>query len=133
MFEVAKTSYDPKGIVMVCLVDGVGEIVSCNVSSDDGVEHTEYRVLQEVYNEGVEITGDFVLYTTIEPDSERNPTTPEGVKLGDSVSHILNAGVKKVIYGVANSKVSKDIRDWFHGVGAEIELVKNPELIKEVA
>lgn len=78
LFEVAKTSKDTRGVVAAALVERGKILVSCP-SSHDGVEHAEYRVLQEAAKRGIRIHNQHFLFVTVVPCGKRNPKGKGGL------------------------------------------------------
>ena len=123
LFEEAKRSKDPKGVVATCLVVN-GDIVANAVSSDDGINHAENVMLSTMKKppEGS------VLYCTLEPCSKRsNPN------MIDCVTDIISAGIKEVVYGASDPKQSDMTKKRLNEAGIILRQVNDLEIIKKCA
>ena len=125
LFEVAKMSKDPEGVVSACIAKN-GEILVSSASADDGVRHAEDLVIEKASKNGIEIDENCVLYTTLEPCSYRNPKN--GVE--DCTTIILKTPIKKIIFGANDPEYSKEARNRFEASGVEITQIEDKELIK---
>lgn len=128
LFEVAKTSRDPEGVVAACLVRS-GEILVSSASSDDGQYHAEYLVIQKAKDKDIRIDKDDILYTTLEPCSDL-PNVNDG---RDCVSCILEAGIKKIVFGANDPEYSKQAEKRLKSQGVNYRQIKNKKLIQKCA
>lgn len=126
LFEVAKLSKDPEGVVSACIVNG-GKIVAESPSASDGIRHAEDLVLEKAKKEGVEIDSQTVLYTTLEPCSYRNPKN----NVKDCTTIILEAGIKNVVFAANDPEYSKEARDRFVEAGVNFRQVEDREIIRK--
>lgn len=123
MFELAKKSHDPKGVVSSVLVVN-GEVVAEAKSSDDGSAHAENILLENVDTVPV----DAVLYSTLEPCSKRtNPT------MVDCVTAIINAGVQKIVFAARDPKQSEETNQRLKEAGVIIQQVDDAEIIRQAS
>lgn len=125
LFEVAKTSKDPEGVVAACLVKD-GEIIVSSPSADDGVRHAEDLVIEKAEKRGVEIDKDHILYTTLEPCSYRSPEN----KVEDCTTIIMNAGIRHVIFAANDPEYSKEANTRFEKAGVKYQQIKDKEIIR---
>ena len=123
LFEVAAQSKDPKGVVSACLVSN-GEIIASAASSDDGKVHAENTLLQNINT----VPDDAVLYSTIEPCSERTDPT-----MRDCVSDIIEFGVKKVVYGARDPNQSSETQRRLSEAGVSLMQSPDAEIIRKSA
>lgn len=102
LLEAAKSTNDPEGAVAACLVND-GKILVSSASSDDGIFHAEYLVLQKSRQKNVIIDDKCVLYTTIEPCSD-SLNANDGI---DCATIIIEAGIKSVVYAADDRNIAK--------------------------
>ena len=126
LFELAKTSKDPEGVVVACLVRH-GEILVASPSASDGVRHAEDLVLEMARKADINIDGDVILYTTLEPCSYRNPKN----HVKDCTSIIIDAGIKRVVFAANDPEYSKEARDRLLEVGVDYRQVTDKEIIRK--
>ncbi len=128
LFEVAKTSKDTRGVVAAALVERGKILVSCP-SSHDGVEHAEYRVLQEAAKRGIRIHNQHFLFVTVVPCGKRNPKG-KGAILGDCTTNIIRAGIQQVVYGIPDPDASSGVEERFVSAGVTLSQINDKEIIK---
>lgn len=123
LFEEAKKSKDPKGVVATCLAVN-GSIIATAVSSDDGIDHAENVMLSAMANapEGS------VLYCTLEPCSKRNNSG-----MIDCVTDIIRVGIREVVYGASDPKQSETTKKRLDEAGVILRQVNNSEIIRQCA
>jgi pyrimidine deaminase RibD-like protein len=126
LFEVAKNSKDPKGVVAACLVND-GSIVLSAGSADDGVRHAEDLLLEETKEQKV-INDSSVLYCTLEPCNKR--TNPS---LVDCTTLIIKSRVRKVVFGACDPDHSEVTAKKFMEAGVHIRQVEDPDIIARCA
>jgi len=125
LFEIAKSSRDPEGVVAASLVrDGV--VLAVKPSSDDSQFHAEFLVLKEIADTGRVIQPEDILYTTLEPCSDM-PKINDG---GDCVTCILEAGISRVIYAATDPEYSTKAAERLRSSGVEYRQIKDPEIIR---
>jgi pyrimidine deaminase RibD-like protein len=110
LFSLFDSSDDQDGVVAACLVRD-GNILAAAVSTGAGV-HAEYALLQNLRDEGISIQETDVVYATIEPCGKRTPGG-RGEHMGDCTTNLINAGVKRVVYGASDSDASAQTRHKF--------------------
>ncbi len=122
------SSEDRQGVVGACLVRD-GQIIESGISMLGGA-HAEYSVLQKLKEKGFAIDDNDVFYTTVEPCGKRTPGG-RGEKMGDCTTNLINAGVKRVIYGAKDPDASDSTRHKFEMVGAVLEQTSDKEIISK--
>lgn len=127
LFEVAKQSKDPRGVVAACLVKN-GEVMLAMPSGDDGVHHAEDLLLRKANEQGVEMSEDVILYCTLEPCSQR--TKPGMI---DCATHIIQAGVRSIVYGASDPDNSKITQQKFADGGVHVRQTENVQIIRTCA
>jgi pyrimidine deaminase RibD-like protein len=124
LLEVGGKSKDPEGVVAACLVNADGEIIFSSPSADDGIRHAEDLVIKNAKNENIDMTSNIILYTTLEPCSQRTDNN-----IDDCTTRIINSGIKKVIIGARDPEWSLDTKKRFEQVGIEYHLVGDQEIV----
>ena len=112
LFEIAKTSKDPEGVVAACLVKDK-RIFVISPSSDDSIYHAEFLVVKKAKESGIPIDNECILYTTLEPCSDL-PAVNDGI---DCTTCLLDAGVKMIVYGANDPEYSKAAGNRFRKAG----------------
>ena len=126
LFEVAKKSKDPEGVVAACLVkDGI--VILSVPSAEDGIRHAEDLLIGIAGEVGVNIDSDTLLVTTLEPCSYRNPSN----KVEDCTTIIINSGIKRVLYAARDPDFSKDAKVRFSEAGVEYLQVEDKAIVKK--
>ncbi|TSC70426.1 MAG: hypothetical protein CEO12_360 [Parcubacteria group bacterium Gr01-1014_46] len=128
LFSIFNTSDDDNGVVGAGLVRN-GKILCKTVSMLGGI-HAEYSLLKNLEEMGISINADDIIYTTVEPCGKRTPGG-RGEKMGDCTTNLINAGVKKVIYGAQDPHASAETRHKFELAGVSLEQVKDLEIVKK--
>ena len=129
VFEVAESSKDQKGAVGACLVRD-GHIILCQASSDDGVEHAEYRLIKNLSTSSITVLPTDILYLSLEPCSRRTPGGP-GEVLGDCTTHIIDSGIKQVVFAVQDKEVvTRDTRERLTKAGIMYQWADDAEIAK---
>jgi pyrimidine deaminase RibD-like protein len=126
LFEVAKKSKDPEGVVAACLVKEGNMLVS-SPSASDGVRHAEDLVLEIAQRKRIKIDDKVTLYTTLEPCSYRSPKN----KVKDCTTIIISAGIKNVIFAANDPEYSQDAKHRFQKAGVKYKQIKDKELIRK--
>jgi pyrimidine deaminase RibD-like protein len=126
LFNVAKASKDPEGVVAACLVKK-GKILVSSASADDGVRHAEDLIIEKVRKKGIDIDNSCVLYTTLEPCSYRNPVN----KVQDCTTIIINAGIKHVVFATQDPDFSKEAKNRFARAGVTYKQVIDKDIIRK--
>lgn len=98
LFEAAKMSKDPDGVVAAALVRD-GRILSAVGSADDGLIHAEQRLIEALNDDGLQPQKTDILYCTLEPCVKRSSKKSH---LKDCCSQIIEAGISRVVYGVSD-------------------------------
>jgi pyrimidine deaminase RibD-like protein len=126
LFEIAKDSKDPEGVVTACLVKE-GKILVSSPSADDGIRHAEDLVIDKAHQEGIKIDDGMILYTTLEPCSYRSPQN----KVKDCTTIILKAGIKHVVFAANDPEFSKEARKRFKKSGVSYRQIKDKAIIRK--
>lgn len=124
LFEVAKTSHDPEGVVAAALVRE-DKILIALPSSDDGSVHAEDRVLQEAEKSGIQIQPGDILYTTLEPCNTR---TERGT---DCVSLLIRLGIKSVVYAAKDPPQSEETQKRLTEHSIHFRQVSDKDIIQQ--
>ncbi|HRY82249.1 MAG TPA: deaminase [Candidatus Moranbacteria bacterium] len=124
LFEIAKKSHDPRGVVSACLING-DEIITSSASADDGKLHAEEIVIEKGKED---ITNSTVLYSTLEPCSQR-----KNKEIIDCTTVIINSGIKNVIFGAKDPEHSSKTHKRLGEKGISIRQTTNPDIIKKCA
>lgn len=125
LFEVAKRSRDPRGVVASCIVRD-GRIIAAAPSASDGIRHSEDIALEQI--SGIDASASLVLYTTLEPCSRR--TKPGMI---DCTTLIIAAGISRVVYGASDPDHSEMTRTRLSEAGITDEQVQNTYLVRRCA
>lgn len=129
LINLAKPSRDPRGAAAACVVLN-GDILLSAVSSDDGKDHSETLLCKAIKNDGLIVTSEMTMYTTVEPCSSRS--NPDNVK--DDVSEIIRCGIKKIIFGVQSPVHAGTIsRARMQDEGILLLQTQDENLVKEIA
>lgn len=123
LFDVATQSKDPRGVVSACLVNDEN-ILACAASSDDGKEHAENILLQDINS----VPEGAVLYSTIEPCSKRTDPT-----MRDCVTDIIESGVKSVVFGARDPNQSNETQKRLSEAGVSLMQSSDVEVIRKSA
>ncbi len=127
LFEIAKKSKDPRGIVSACIVDG-GKIIASAVSSDDGADHAEDILFDIIVDEKIVFSDKAILYATLLPCSRRsNPL------LKDCTSEIIDAGIKHVVYGADDPDQFDFTKKKFDTAEISLRQISDPETVRKCA
>lgn len=108
LFKVAKTSHDPEGVVVACIVRD-DKILTSSASSDDGVCHAEYLVIKNARKQNIKLDKHCILYTTLEPCSD----LPNANNGKDCTSVIIESGIKHVVFAASDPEYSTKARERF--------------------
>lgn len=126
LFDIAKTSKDPEGVVAACLVKD-WEILVSSPSAEDGIRHAEDLVIEKARKAGIKIDQSITLYTTLEPCSYRSPQN----RVEDCTTIIINAGIKNVVFAAPDPEYSKDARNRFLAAGVDYKQIKEKDIIRK--
>ncbi|OGM14536.1 hypothetical protein A3A76_06070 [Candidatus Woesebacteria bacterium RIFCSPLOWO2_01_FULL_39_23] len=126
LFEVAKKSKDPEGVVAACLVKN-GSILALSPSAHDGVRHAEDLVLEIARLKGIKIDEKVILYTTLEPCSYRSPIN----NVRDCTSIILDVGIKTVIFAANDPEYSQNAKKRFIEAGVNYRQIRDKDFIRK--
>ena len=124
LFEIAKTSKDKEGVVAACLISNK-KILVASASFDDGVRHAEDLVIYKAKLQNIPITGKTILYSTLEPCCQRNPTK----NMIDCTTLIIESGIKKVVYAAKDPKDSVNSNERFKTSGVLYRQVVDNNII----
>lgn len=124
LFEVARTSKDPEGVVAAALVRDGGILAAC-ASSDDGRFHAEYLVVRRAIDDGIPIDAVCVLYTTLIPCSDL-PAANDGA---DCTTCLLEAGVRHVVFAALDPEHGVAARGRFERAGGACRQVGDPRIV----
>jgi pyrimidine deaminase RibD-like protein len=127
LFSVAQTSYDPEGVVAAALVDSKSSILVIKPSADDAIRHAEDLVIEEAKKQGIILTREHTIYTTLEPCSQRHKEK----NMQDCTTLIIKSGVGKVVIGARDPEWSLDTKERFEKTGIEYILVDDKEIEKK--
>ncbi len=125
LYEVATNSKDPRGIVSACLVEN-GEILLAEASSDDGVYHAEDILFYIVKDQGLQISKNTILYTTLMPCTKRTK-----IGMTDCVSSIISSGIGKVVYGARDPIGEANAIKRLSEAGIEIVQTSNKDIVRK--
>ncbi len=127
LFETAKKSKDPKGIVSACLVDN-GNVIAYSANSDDGIYHAETILTDEILKKKILFSSEAVLFSTLLPCCERqNPA------LKSCADAIIEAGIKNVIFGAQNPDCFSKTGEKFAKAGVSMRQASDPEIVRRCA
>lgn len=125
LFDVARTSKDPEGVVAAALVrDGI--VLAACASSDDGRFHAEYLVVRRALDGGLPIDAACVLYTTLIPCSDL-PAANDGA---DCTTCLLEAGVRHVVFAALDPEHGVAARARFERAGGTCRQVGDPGIVE---
>ena len=83
-------------------------------------------VIQEAKEKGISLTPHNILYTTLEPCSQRsNPT------MKDCATEIIQSGIQHVVYAAFDSEFSLDTAKRFKEAGISYRQVNEEEIIEK--
>lgn len=127
LFEIAKNSKDPRGIVAACLVDN-DEIVAASPSADDGIRHAEDLVVEKLKKKKEDISGSAVLYCTLEPCNFRTNKS-----ITDCATLIINSGIKNVVFGANDPDYGTGTNKRLKESGISVRQTNNLKIIRKCA
>lgn len=125
LFCLAETSRDPEGVVASCLMRD-GELMASSASSDDGRQHAEYLVVQQLRDNEISVDERCVLYTTLAPCSDVS-TVNDG---RDCTTILLDAGVRHVVFAADDLEHSKNSQARFQATGGTCRQINDGELVR---
>lgn len=126
LFVIAGESQDKEGIVAAALVRD-GNILMALPSSDDGLYHAEYLVLEKANNEGIRILPGDVIYTTVEPCSRRSPGRP----VSDCCKALIDAGVCRIVYAAGDPAQTLETQHKLKTANIKCEQVADQSIIEK--
>jgi pyrimidine deaminase RibD-like protein len=124
LFQIAKKSKDPEGVVAACIVKN-GGIIASAASADDGVRHAEDLVIEKIKD--IKIDDSTMLYITLEPCNTRNLKK----KIKDCTSLIIDSGIKRVIFAARDPKFSKITQKRLKKAKILAKQIKDEKIIKK--
>lgn len=127
LFEVSKSSKDPRGVVTACLVQD-GSIIAAAASSDDGVRHAEDILFEQCKNNALVLNQEAVLYATLESCNKRSK---EGMI--DCVTQIIDAGIGSVVFGARDPLQSDQTTERLMAANIFIHQVADPAIVERCA
>jgi pyrimidine deaminase RibD-like protein len=125
LFDVARSSKDPEGVVAAGLVKR-GALVVAAASADDGVAHAEYLVIRAARARGIPIEADDVLYTTLEPCSG----TAAANDGADCATWLIRAGVRHVVFAARDPEHSVTTGRRLRAAGVGVRQVGDPATVR---
>ena len=125
LFRLAETSRDPEGVVASCLMRD-RELLASSASSDDGRQHAEYLVVQQLRDNRISVDERCVLYTTLAPCSDVS-TVNDG---RDCTTILLEAGVRHVVFAADDLEYSKSSQARFQAAGGICRQINDRELVR---
>jgi pyrimidine deaminase RibD-like protein len=125
LFRLAETSRDPEGVVASCLMRD-RELLASSASSDDGRQHAEYLVVQQLRDNRISVDERCVLYTTLAPCSDVS-TVNDG---RDCTTILLEAGVRHVVFAADDLEYSKSSQARFQAAGGTCRQINDRELVR---
>lgn len=128
LFNIISQSDDTNGAVAACLVRD-GNIIAEAFSTNDGV-HAEYALLKNVERNGERILKRDIIYTTVEPCSQRSPGG-RGEKMGDCSSNLLAAGITHVVFAASDPDQSAKTRAGFNAAAASLKQVSDGAIVSK--
>ena len=124
LLKLGKTSKDPEGVVVACLVREDRIIVS-SPSSDDSQYHAEYLVIEKMKQQNNAILPEDILYTTLEPCSDL-----PGINDGrDCATAILQSGIKNIVYAARDPEYSTKAKDRLESAGIRYQQIQDQEIV----
>lgn len=123
LFEVAKKSKDPEGVVSACLITG-NKILVSSPSADDGVRHAEDLLIEKVKSLDIPFDSTTILYTTLEPCSYRSPVN----KVLDCTTIIIESGIKNVVFAAPDPEFSKEAKNRFSKAKIKFRMIKDKDI-----
>ena len=129
LFELARKADDTHGAVAAALVRD-GEILAKEASAKDGVVHAEHALLENLKEKDLIVQPNDIVYVTLEPCSHRS-SERERQEMGDDTTHLLDAGVRHVIFAAQDPTADSATRSRFKEAGVSIEQVDDEAIIKE--
>jgi pyrimidine deaminase RibD-like protein len=128
LLDLARTSNDPEGVVVACLVRD-GAVLEVSANSDDGYYHAEYLVARRAVAHSVTIDERCTVYTTLEPSSGLLVVN-DGV---DCTTGLLEAGIRNVVFAVRDPEHGAATQVRFEQAGATCPQIDNPIIIGRAA
>jgi pyrimidine deaminase RibD-like protein len=125
LLRLAETSRDPEGVVASCLMRD-RELLASSASSDDGRQHAEYLVVQQLRDRRISVDERCVLYTTLAPCSDMS-TVNDG---RDCTTILLEAGVRHVVFAADDLEYSKSSQARFQEAGGTCRQINDRELVR---
>lgn len=125
LFDLAKVSKDPEGVVAACLLRD-GQTLASSASSDDGRYHAEYLVVQQLREHGLVADERCVLYTTLAPCSEASMINDGH----DCTTRLLEAGVRHVVFAADDPEYAKTTEARIRAIGGTYRQVGDREIIQ---
>lgn len=128
LFTIVAASDDVGGAVSACLVRS-GQVIASGISTRSGV-HGEYALLRNLERTGGRIEPGDVVYTMVEPCGRRSPSGP-GEALGDCTTHLIIAGVKRIVFGALDPDASASTRHRFDDAGIILQQVTDRDIVQK--
>ena len=127
LFEVAKQSKDPRGVVSAALVSD-DQILLSAASSDDGVRHAEDILFENARSKNISLDKSIALYATLEPCNKRSRAG-----MLDCVTQIIDAKIGSVVFGARDPDQSEVTRLRLKEAGVGLQQVHDSEIIRKCA
>lgn len=127
LLELGREKLSYEGVVAACVVRD-GKILASAPSLVFGIViHAEHNVLGYLYQKGLKIEPEDILYTTLEPCTGRFDST---IGIQDCSTIIFASGIKHVVYGASDPIQSELTHKRFEAAGVKLEQIQDEEIIK---